>query len=60
MFLKRYIKYKRPVNKLIKRFCLITALVVQAACLHAQCTKYAFTRSVHRPPAYASGALMKH
>ena len=36
------------------RQCLITAPVVQSAYLRAWYTKYAFTRSVYQPLAYAS------
>ena len=38
----------------------ITAPVVLTACLRVRYAGYAFTRSVHQPPAYASGALLKH
>jgi hypothetical protein len=40
--------------------CIITAPVVLTACLRVWCTEYAFTRSVHQLPAYASGTLLKH
>ena len=36
------------------------APIILTACLRVRYTKYAFTRLVHQPPAYASGALMKH
>ena len=39
---------------------IIIAPIVQTACLRVRYTKYAFTRSVHQPPAYASSALIKH
>ena len=39
---------------------IITAPVVPTACLRVRYAGYAFTRSVHQPPAYASGALLKH
>src|SRR6266702_5433902 len=41
------------------RQCIITALVVPTACLRVWYTKYVFTRLVHQPLAYVSGALMK-
>jgi hypothetical protein len=44
----------------IKYVCIITASVIPTACLRARYTEYAFTRSVHQPPAYASGTLLKH
>ena len=40
--------------------CIITAPIILTACLRARYARYAFTRSVHQPLAYASGALMKH
>ena len=40
--------------------CIITAPVVPTACLRVRYTKYAFTRLVDQPPAYASGALIKY
>src|SRR6266571_9383497 len=42
------------------RQCMITAPVVLTACLRARYTEYTFTRSVYQPPAYASGAPLKH
>jgi hypothetical protein len=42
------------------RQCIITAPVVPTACLRVRYAEYAFTRSVHQPPAYASGAPLKH
>ena len=45
---------------LLVTYCLITAPVVPTACLRAWYSSYAFTRSVHQPLAYASGALMEH
>jgi hypothetical protein len=42
------------------RQCIITAPVVPTACLRVRYTRYAFTRSVHQPLAYASGVLIKH
>ena len=40
--------------------CIITAPIVPTACLRVRYARYAFTRSVHQPLAYASGALIKH
>ena len=42
------------------RQCIIIAPVVLTACLRVRYTNYAFTRTVHQPPAYASGAPLKH
>src|SRR6266550_5666159 len=39
------------------RQCIITVPVLPTACLRVRCTKYAITRSVHQPLAYASSAL---
>ena len=41
-------------------FYIIIAPVVPTACLRVRYAKYAFTRSAHQLPAYASGALIKH
>src|ERR1700733_8814192 len=40
--------------------CIITAPVVPTTCLRVRYVEYAFTRSVHQPPAYASGAPLEH
>ena len=38
------------------RQCIIIAPVILTACLRVWYVRYAFTRSAHQPPAYASGA----
>ena len=52
LFLNYYTKYKI--------LCIITAPVVPTACLRVRYAGYAFTRLVHQPPTYASGALLRH
>ena len=44
----------------VKSSCIITAPVVPTACLRVRYAGYVFTRLAHQPPAYASGALLKH
>ena len=57
--------FRKPLSivykgKNIYIYCIIIAPIILTACLRVWYTKYAFTRSVHQPPTYASSALMKY